>query len=401
MSEQLESTKPKYGALVQITSLCIALMMYTTSVTTPALSAIAEAVGVDYEAIKLVSSLPSLMLVFFSLVGGWLTTKLSIKKCTIISLILMAVGGLPGFIGGYEFIIASRIFFGAGYGMVFVLASAVITDLFEGSTKDRMMGWKSGVGALAGVVFQTLGGILVAYNWRYVFACIFLCVPVLLLVLFCLPDTGVQAAKGPSTGKFTSQLWITVLVGFLLNVFQFAYMQNMTLVILDPANPIGTALDAANILSMFTALSFVAGLVYFVFSKTVGRFTPAIAVLLVGIGFLVALFAQSLPMFFVASAIFGLGFGFTNPSLTLVAAGGVTHPSKTPRAISIYVCATGLGQFLCTYILNFLVGIFGFTGTRAQWNISAFAITGGAVIGLLLLAVFGRKKVPSTEAATE
>ena len=401
MSEQAVSTKPKYGALVQITALCIALMMYTTSVTTPALSAIASSVGVDYEAIKLVSSLPSLMLVFFSLVGGWLTTKLSIKKCTIISLVLMAVGGLPGLFGGYEFIIASRVFFGAGYGMVFVLASAVITDLFDGSTKDRMMGWKSGVGAIAGVIFQTLGGILVAVNWRFVFLCIFLCIPILLMVLFFLPDTGVQAAKGPAQGKFTSQLWITVIVGFLLNVFQFAYMQNMTLVILDPANTIGTALDAANILSMFTALSFVAGLVYFMFSKWVGRFTPAIAILLVGIGFLIALYAQSVPMFFVASAFFGLGFGFTNPSLTLVAAAGVTHPSKTPRAISIYVCATGLGQFFCTYILNFLVGIFGFTGTRAQWNVSAYAITGGAIIGLILLAVFSGKKATSAAAATE
>ncbi|MBE6015492.1 MAG: MFS transporter [Lachnospiraceae bacterium] len=395
MSEQ---TKPKYGALVQITALAIALMMYTTSVTTPALSAIATSVGVDYEAIKLVSSLPSLMLVFFSLVGGWLTTKLSIKKCTIIALVCMAVGGLPGIFGGYEVIIASRIFFGAGYGMVFVLASAVITDLFEGQTKDRMMGWKSAAGALAGVVFQTLGGVLVAMNWRYVFLCIFLCIPVLLLVMAFLPDTGVQAAKGPSSGKFTGKLWITVLVGFLLNVFQFAYMQNMTLVILDPTNPMGTALDAANILSMFTALSFVAGLVYFMFSKYVGRFAPAIAVLLVGIGFLVALFAQSVPVFFVASAIFGLGFGFSNPSLTLLAASGVTDPSKTPRAISIYVCATGLGQFLCTYILNFLVGIFGFTGTRAQWNVSAFAITGGAVIGIILLAVLGGKKAGAAAA---
>lgn len=387
-----ENTKPKYGALVQITALCIALMMYTTSVTTPALSAIAQAVGVEYEAIKLVSSLPSLMLVFFSLIAGWLTTKLSIKKCTIIALILMAVGGLPGIFGGYTFLIISRVFFGAGYGMVFVLASAVITDLFDGSTKDRMMGWKSAAGAAAGVLFQTLGGILVAYSWRYVFLCIFLCVPVLLLVLGFLPDTGVKVAKGPTQGKFTGTLWICVAVGFLLNVFQFAYMQNMTLVILDPTNTIGTALDAANILSMFTATSFIAGLIYFLFSKALKRFTAAAAVLFVGIGFLVALYAQSVPMFYVASAIFGFGFGFTNPALTLLAASGVTDRSKTPRAISIYVCSTGLGQFFCTYILNFIVGIFGFTGTRAQWTVSAYAITGGAILGFILLAIFGGKK---------
>ena len=40
MSEQ---TKPKYGVMVQVTSLVVALLMYTTSMTTPALSAIAGA----------------------------------------------------------------------------------------------------------------------------------------------------------------------------------------------------------------------------------------------------------------------------------------------------------------------------------------------------------------------
>ncbi len=33
MSEQ---TKPKYGVMVQVTSLVVALLMYTTSMTTPA-----------------------------------------------------------------------------------------------------------------------------------------------------------------------------------------------------------------------------------------------------------------------------------------------------------------------------------------------------------------------------
>lgn len=387
MSEQ---TKPKYGVMVQITALCVALLMYTTSVTTPALSAIAEAFpDAGANQVKLISSLPSLMLCIFSLVAGWMTTKISIKKSIIVACILIAVGALPAFGGSLTFIVASRVFFGAGYGLIFVLASATITDLFEGSTKDRLMGWKSGIGALAGVVFQTLGGILTAYNWRYVFLGILLCVPILIMVIIWLPDTGVQAKKEKAQGKFTSKLWICVLVGFLLNIFQFAYMQNMSFVIVG--DEIGTALDAANILSMFTAFSFIAGMIYFMFVKAVKRLTPAVAILLVGIAFIIALNANSVPMFFVASAIFGLGFGFTNPSLTLAAASGVTNPSKSPQAISIYVCATGLGQFVCTYVLTFLVNLFGLEGSKAQWTVSCVAITGGAIIGLILLLIFGGK----------
>ena len=54
MSEQ---TKPKYGVIVQATALIVALLMYTTSMTTPALSAIQEAFpDASAETVKLISS---------------------------------------------------------------------------------------------------------------------------------------------------------------------------------------------------------------------------------------------------------------------------------------------------------------------------------------------------------
>ncbi len=389
MSEQ---TKPKWGVMVQATSLMVALLMYTTSMTTPALAAIAAAFpDASGETIKLISSIPSLMLCIFSLVSGWMTTKLSIKKCIIIAACLIFVGILPAFFGSsLTFVIATRVVFGAGYGLIFPLASAVITDLYEGAKKDTMMGWKSAIGAAAGVVFQTMGGMLVAYNWQYAFLGFLLVIPILVFVIIFLPDTGVQAAKGKKEGSLTPRLAILAVVGFCLNVVQFSYMQDMTFVI--TGEEIGTALDAANILSMFTAFSFIAGLIYVVFAKIMKKYTPAIAILFVGIAFFIALNAHSVPMFFVASAIFGLGFGFTNPSLTLLAASSVTHPSKSPVAISIYVCATGVGQFLCAYILKFIKGALGLTANRADWQIASASIITGVVIGLICLTVFGGKK---------
>ena len=389
MSEQ---AKPKYGVIVQATALIVALLMYTTSMTTPALSAIQEAFpDASAETVKLISSIPSLMLCIFSLVSGWMTTKLSIKKCIIISSILILVGVLPAFTGDMTFIIFTRVVFGAGYGLIFPLASAVITDLFEGAKKDTMMGWKSAIGDLAGVVFQTLGGVLTAYSWRYAFLGFLLVIPILVMVLIFLPDTGVQSkTAGKKEGTFTKGLVVCVIVGFLLNAVQFSFMQDMSFVV--TGDGLGGALDAANVLSTFTALSFVAGLIYVLFAKAFKRFTPVVAILLVGIAFAIATVAPSLPVLFAAAAIFGLGFGFTNPALTLKAASCVTNPSKTPMAISIYVCATGVGQFLSAYILTFVTGTLGLNMTRADWQVASVAIIVGCVIGFVALAVTGKKK---------
>ena len=221
--------------MVKAATLSVALLMYTTSMTTPALAEIAKAFpDASGETVKLIGSIPSLMLCIFSLVSGWLTRKVSIKKAILIASALIFAGVLPAFFGDMNFILFTRVVFGAGYGLVFPLASAVVTDLFDGSEKDAMMGWKSAVGALAGVVFQSLGGILAAYSWRFSFLGFLLVIPIVILVLFVLPDTGVQkTAKTAKTqgSKYTKTLYICCAVGFLLNAVQFSYMQNMALFI--------------------------------------------------------------------------------------------------------------------------------------------------------------------------
>jgi MFS family permease len=390
-----ETSRAKYGVAVKAATLSVALLMYTTSMTTPALAEIAKAFpDVSAETVKLISSIPSLMLCVFSLISGALTRKVSIKKAILIASALIFVGVLPAFFGNMGFILFTRVVFGAGYGLVFPLAAAVVTDLFEGAQKDAMMGWKSAVGALAGVVFQSLGGILAAYSWRYAFLGFLLVLPIVLLIAFVLPDTGVQtvkktagtAANGP---KYTKTLAICGVVGFLLNSVQFSYMQDMALFM--SADGIGSALDAANVLSTFTAFAFIAGLTYVGFAKVLKKYTPVIAIFLVGTAFGIAMMAGSLPVFFVSAAVFGLGFGFTNPALTLTAAAAVTNRAYTPMAISIYVCCTGVGQFLSAYILKFLRDLLGLTATRADWQIACAAILAGSVIGFVCLVLSGKK----------
>lgn len=396
MSQQ--ENQPRYSGLVQVATLSVALLMYTTSMTTPALAEIAKAFpDVSGETIKLIGSIPSLMLCIFSLVSGWLATKISIKKCILIASAFIFVGILPAFFGDMNFILFTRVVFGAGYGMIFPLASAVVTDLFVGEQRSKLMGWKSAVGAAAGVVFQLIGGILAVYSWRYVFFGFLVVIPIIILVYFALPETEVKKVgksqnKSVSNGpkKFTNTLYICALVGLLLNTVQFSFMQNMAMFV--SADNIGSAQQAGNILSVFTASSFVAGLMYVYFARISKNYTPAIAILFIGCAFAVGLNANSLMGFYLSAIIFGIGFGFINPSLTLKAASGVTDKTYTPMAISIYACSTGIGQFLSAYVLLFIRNIFNMTSTRADWQISAITISLGAVIGIITIFMLNKKQ---------
>ncbi|MDO4287746.1 MAG: MFS transporter [Eubacterium sp.] len=391
------TSSKNYGIGVQVAALSVALLMYTTSMTTPALAEIAKAFpNAAAETIQLLSTIPSLMMVLFSLVSGKLTEYISIKKIIIISMVLIFVGGIPSaFFGDLNFMIAMRVIFGAGFGMVFPMASAVITDLFTGDQGNRLMGFKSAVGAAAGVVFQFAGGILASYNWRWSFLGFLLVLPIAILIWIKLPDTGVKKSaptEGSSAGKvkkLTSMTYIITLACFLFNIFQFSFMTNVAMVM--SADQIGDATQSSMVLSIFSAASFVIGLLYGSLSKVTKKFTAAIGVLCVGIALTVMLTASSYALFLVAAVIFGIGFGIFNPSMTMAVAGSAAEPKFAALAISIYTCGTGIGQFISPYVLKFLRSALGLESTRANWQIASVALIVGAIIALVIIAFSGKK----------
>ncbi len=387
----MENITKSYSIMTRITSLVVALLIYTTSVTIPALQPIAAAFPEASETlVKAISTIPSLMMCVFSLVTGWMTSRLSLKKCVLIACCLITLGAIPAFFGGIYVVLVTRVFFGAGYGMVMVLSSAIITSMFEGSARDTMMGWKTAVGAVAGIVLPILGGALAVANWRYAFLGLLLTVPVGLLVWFFLPDTGVKGKKQKAEGRLKGSLLLVAAATFLFNILYFTFMVEMSFVVVGEG--LGTAAQAGSVLSTFSALTVVSGFAYAFSAKVLKQTMPAVAALLMGVGILIALYAPSLAVLYGASAVFGVGFGFMNPSFTLLSASCVTHPSRSPMAISVNVCATGIGQFVSPYVMAFLKNALGLRSLRADWQIAGYVITVCAALCILLLALFGKKK---------
>lgn len=399
---------PNYGLLVKVCSLSVALLMYLTSMTTPGLALIQAGLpDATPEQIALISSIPSLMLVVGSLLSGFITRFISIKKTILLGAVLSFVGVLPAMFGGIEFILFTRVVFGLGYGMIFMLASAVIVDLYSGATRDAMMGFKSAAGSVAGVVFQMLGGVLASINWRYCFWGFLLCIPITLFVLFALPDTGVKKKEQlPSELKnvsffkrFGIKTYGMAAIGFLHNIFQFSFMIMMAAyLVADGIGGEGAATLAASVLSMFTAASFVAGISYVFFAKVFKQFTAPVGALIVGIGFLVASVAQQPVVFFIAAAIFGLGFGYTNASYTLTASSGAKDKAYTPMAISIYVALVGLGQFCCAYILKWLAAALNITASRPYWVMARGVMIVAPIIAIIVVAIFSMRKKTTNKA---
>ncbi len=390
------SEQKKVSAWVQMAALSVALLSYTVSMMTPALGEIAKAFpDAAPETIKLLVSIPSLMMVFFALISGKLTQYMSIKKVITIAMILIFIGGIPSaFIGDLRFMIAMRVIFGAGYGMVFPMASAVIADLFTGDQANKIMGFKSAVGAAAGVVFQMLGGMLAAYNWRYSFLGFLLVIPIALLIWFKLPDTGVKKvesinASGVKEKKLTALTFVLTFVCALLNLVQFSFMTNLAMVV--QADGIGNAAQSATVLTLFTASAFVVGMVYGNISKILKQYSASFGAFMVGVSFVVLVFANSMTLLIVGAIIFGIGFGSFNPAITMAVAKSAASPKFAAVAISVYVSGTGIGKFLSPYALKFTRETLNLTSSRADWQIAAVALIIGSLISVVLVTVNSKK----------
>lgn len=381
-------SKKKYGLTVKIAVLTLAAMLYTTSMTTPALGEIAKAFpNVSATEVKQISTIPSLMMIIFSLVPGQLERFMSKKAVIYLSFILMFIGILPAFFGGMTLILFTRVLFGAGHGMLFPYAASMIAYLFEGEERDALMGYKTSVGAVSGIIFQVVGGILAVYSWRYAFLGFLLIIPSYLMVMFMLPEPekkSTQAETSVSKEKVTINTYIIAVLNMILNIMTFSFMTNVSIVMVS--GKIGNAAQAGFVLTLFTVGSFIASMMYGrIITKIFKKFTIVLGVGFLGLSFLLLVNVNTYSLFCVAGVIYGLGFGTFNPEIVLK----VIKSSSAPAAIStgILFALQGFGQFLSPFALTSVTRMFGITGPKAAWHIAAVGVLGIAII-LCVVLVF-------------
>ncbi|HWR09399.1 MFS transporter [Sporomusa sp.] len=375
--------------------LSVALLLYTSSMTTPAIGAIAKAFpDVSPELIKQVAALPPLM----TIVGALLTGQLEqfMKKKTIlyfaIAIEFLFGGIIPAVYGDMTFILVCRAIFGLGYGLIFPLASSLVADLFEGQERDAMMGLKSAIGAAAGIVFQMIGGYLAVISWRYAFWGFLLLIPIFIVIALVLPEPARKpkpsAANGFSNGRLTRRTWYLSILNLLYNIVLFSFMTNVAIVMAE--GKIGNAAQAGVVLTAFTSGAFATGLLYGKIAQIFREYTAALAVGLVGLAFLILVHVHTYPLFVIAGIVFGLGFGIYNPALTLLVVGSA-HQSAATLAVSIYIALQGVGQFLSPIVLAFVTKILGFHGPKAAWLVAGPTLIVTCAVIILVTALLKLK----------
>ena len=122
----------------------------------------------DYMIIGGVVTMPSIWVLLFSPVAGWLADRFGRRNLLLASMVVYALVGIaPAFLKDLYAIIAARVGVGICESIVITVSTTLIGDYFKGRTRDRWMASQTAVASLSALGIIYLGGQLGAeFGWR-------------------------------------------------------------------------------------------------------------------------------------------------------------------------------------------------------------------------------------------
>jgi len=183
------------------------LTIMAGSVIAPVLNPMREGLGAAPSSIGIIITTHGLFMALFSPLMGSLIDRTGSRGTFVLSLLAYGIAGGSGlFIGSFWVLLVSRAFLGIALAGVFTAINVLILDMYEGSDRNRVMGWRGSAQSLGGVIWPMLGGALGAVSWHLPFAVYTLAIPIGVMAMVTIPASNAHPLK-PSTGQKDQSVW--------------------------------------------------------------------------------------------------------------------------------------------------------------------------------------------------
>lgn len=338
--------------------------------------------------VKFILTVPAIFIILFSMLSGWLCTRIAKRKVLFLGLIMYMAGGAGGgIVNSMENLLVFRGVLGAGVGLIAPLSTGLVADFYYGDDRARLMGYSTAASSLGGIIATLSAGFLAAINWRFPFGVYLLGLLVMLLVFVFLPE---PVKKQENTGD-RSKLPLSVYkwgAGAFFFMLAF-YAVPMNLAIFLEEMGIGGSAVAGLAISLITGTGFLGGLVFGRVKKATASFWPYILFTLMAAGYFTLSQSTSLIHVLLATAIIGLALGWSLPTIFVGAtnAGGDERGVQTMAVISSLMY---LGQFMSPVVLGIVGNVVGDNSIRFVF--SAIAICFTALLPGVMVKKFLKKR---------
>ncbi|WP_432666701.1 MFS transporter [Wukongibacter baidiensis] len=378
---------------LSITILSLSLLTVMVGATVaPVLGVIKEVFkGVDPLYIKLILTLPAIILIPFSIMSGKLAQFYSKKKIIIIGLSLYIIGGIGGgFTQSIVQLLAFRAVLGMGIGLILPLSTGLIADYYNGNQRTKMMGYSTAVNNLGGIIATLLSGVLAAISWRYAFAVYLTAGIVFVLVVFFLKELPMVKKERYEKRTINSAVWKIAFGTFIVSVIFYAVPTNLSLFLAEFS--LGQSGTSSIFISLLTFSSFIVGMLFFKITKLLKNLKVVISLIIMLIGFVILSFTVNIIFIGFAIVCVGIGSGLLLPTFMLQAT-MVVPKNEATFALAIVSSSMFLGQFSSPILSALVQNLLNSTSTRVAFYTSSLL----SIISIVVMVIRNSKKSSAIE----
>ena len=296
-------------------------------------------------------SIPALFIILAAPLVGWLSDNVGRKGLLNSSLLIFGISGASGYFADSFFLLfMGRAILGLSIAGIKTATVAMVGDYYEGSRRNKVIGWQGSAMKIGGVVFMLLGGFMANFSWQtpflgYLLA--FVLLPSGLIALSeSLPTVKASQAREAGEGLPGVPFWPAVYVfvsAFLASGLFFITPVQLPFYLHNAftASPfeMGAAIAVGNTVGALISL------VYYRFRLRMNFVAIyAFIYLAMAVGYFVVALAPSYTIALLGMVVAGFGFGLYVPNhcswiLSIVS------PQRRGFGVGLVTTAMFLGQF--------------------------------------------------------
>ncbi len=350
-------------ALLLVSSLTI-MSIITISPALPQMAMVFSNVENAEFLVKLVLTLPALMIAIFSPITGRLIDRYGRLRMLWLSLVLYAISGAAGyFLNNLYHILISRALLGISVGMSMPIVITLIADYFEGMERQKFVGLQIAFMSMGGILFIGLGGILADFSWRHPFLIYLSSLLVLPLSIAFLHEPAIVQQRNQANNNIKApgiiwMLFINIMIMwiifFLIPVQIPFHLKNIGV---EKNSLIGAAIAMATAFSAISSFSY---------SKIKSRLSFlsifSLGYLLLAAGFVCISISNTYVLVVIAMMLSGLGMGMMIPNTNMWVM-KIAPPEIRGKEIGKLTTFWFAGQFLSPIIIFPVLNILSLSST--------------------------------------
>ncbi|MFC1908947.1 MFS transporter [Chloroflexota bacterium] len=352
-------TSSKYALWIILASSTLSVM--AGAIIAPVLNLMGEELGVVPELARLIITTHGIFIALCSPFIGMIIDRIGVKKPFVFGLVIYGLAGGSGLlITNYWLLIVSRMILGIGVAATFTSITVIILNLYAGSERNKVMGWRASSNSIGGVIWPLLGGFLGTFSWHLPFVAYLAGVPLGLLALLSIPEAHRETTRvSGSTDSSQSALGLVKNIPILYVICGLAFLTNLLLYAIVVFMP--KLVEQLGIVSPFyigiliSTSSLAAGITSLVYGRIKAKLSyKAIVVVVMAlwvIGFITMSQAFYVWVVGLSITLYGIGLGMMMPTVAIWV--GELVPASFRGRITSYLATFGfVGQFLSPIILN-------------------------------------------------